>query len=197
MAVTNAFRNAVSAGNVMGIHIMMKDSLLVDPTFAEFDEMSRLAAVSGLYDQHDGRELKSDKSEWNDDYMDKLMVQVVGNFSPERLDHLKEVVRYLRPVDPARANTAPPDGKPPGGKRSGLDTPGEEPGRSYQEQKRYDQRHGSYRGAKIGVGAAAGAIAGGVIAVCVASAAAVPIGAATGAVVGGVAVAVATQGGLR
>ena len=80
VAITNAFINAVEAGNVRSIRIMMKDSLLVDPTFAEFNQMEQYARnINGLYDEHDGRELKEDKTSWNDDYMNKLMVQVVGN----------------------------------------------------------------------------------------------------------------------
>lgn len=97
MAITNAFRSAVAAGNVIGIRIMMKDSLLADPTFAEFNEMAHYAqTVSGLYDAHDGRELEDDKNAWNDDYMNKLMVQVVGNFSPDRIERLKQIVSHLR-----------------------------------------------------------------------------------------------------
>ena len=107
MAITNAFRDAVNAGNVRSIRIMMKDSLLVDNTFAEFDEMVELSKnVSGLYDEHDGREFEKDKSAWNEEYMAKIMVQVVYNFSHERLNHLKEVVRYLRPVQAASPKTS-------------------------------------------------------------------------------------------
>ena len=99
MAITKAFTDAVASGDIRGIRIMMKDSLLVDLTSHDFNEMSRLAAkVSGLYDAHDGRMFIEDSSAWNDDYMNKLMVQVVGNFSHECLSHLKEVVRYLRPI---------------------------------------------------------------------------------------------------
>jgi hypothetical protein len=54
--------------------------------------------VRGLYDHYDGRELVWDESTWNDDYMNKLMVQVVGNFSSERLTHLKEVICKLHPI---------------------------------------------------------------------------------------------------
>lgn len=97
MAITNAFRSAVAVGNVRGIRIMMKDSLLADPTFAEFNEMAHYAqTVSGLYDAHDGRVLEDDKNAWNDDYMNKLMVQVVGNFSPKRIERLQEIVSHLR-----------------------------------------------------------------------------------------------------
>ena len=109
MALTNAFREAVTEKNVRKIRIMLKDSLLVDPSFKRFQEMERAASlVEGLYDVHDGRELTEDKEAWNDAYMDRLMVQVVSNFSHERIEHLKEVVRHQRPV-PQRIAQEPQD----------------------------------------------------------------------------------------
>ena len=44
MAITNDFMEAVKAGKMMRVRIMMKDSLLVDPTGVQFDEMERYAA---------------------------------------------------------------------------------------------------------------------------------------------------------
>ncbi|OMD44062.1 hypothetical protein [Paenibacillus odorifer] len=121
MAITNAFINAVTVGNVRGIRIMMKDSLLVDPTFAEFNQMEQYARnMNGLYDEHDRRELEDDKTAWNDDYMNKLMVQVVGNFSHERISRLKEIVRYLRPVasyTPVRSSNGSGSSSAPGSSR--------------------------------------------------------------------------------
>jgi len=99
VSLTGAFYEAIQSGNVVRVRIMMKNSLLSDPSFAEFAEMERAAAsMSGLYDQYDGGELISDKSQWTNSYMDKLMVKLMSNFSPERISHLKEVVRYLVPV---------------------------------------------------------------------------------------------------
>ena len=99
MSLTGAFYEAIQSGNVVRVRIMMKNSLLSDPSFAEFAEMERAAAsMAGLYDQYDGGELISDKSQWTNNYMDKLMVKLISNFSPERINHLKEVVRYLVPV---------------------------------------------------------------------------------------------------
>ena len=148
MALTNAFYDAVNRRDVGLVRVMMKDSLLVDPTFSRFNEMlNATKSLDGLYDEHDGRELKSDRTEWNDDYMNMLMVQVVGNFSRERLEHLKQVVRYLRPV----AETQPGNGRTnyPPAPISGRD--GDSSGRD-----------DSYE--KIAIGAAAGAVVGGVIA---------------------------------
>jgi len=198
MTITDSFKKAVSAGDVKGIRIMMKDSLLVDPTLAEFDEMSRLASgVTGLYDQHDGRKLQSDISAWDDNYMDKMMVQVVSNFSKRRLDHLKAVVKHLRPVASrpySQSTTSPKDASTPRQAGSITKPAAQRPRqRSYQEQKRYDQRKGNYRGVKITAGAVAGGVVGGTI-VSVAGGSFF-VGFSVGAVVVGAAVAVVTHGG--
>lgn len=177
MALTSAFHEAVEEKNKLRIRIMMKDSLLVDPTFTQFGEMERAASsVEGLYEPHDGREFKEDKEAWDDDYMNELMVQVVSNFSHERVNHLKEVVRRLRPV-----KNESKSGRPSGGHGAS----GEEK-ISYQEQKRRDQENGSYRGCKIAAGAVVGAVAGGVVAAIVE--APVAVGALAGAAIAGGAV---------
>ena len=181
MALTNAFYEAVKSGNVSRVRIMMKNSLLVDTTFRDFNAMEKEASsMVGLYDEHDGKELIDDRSQWNDDYMDKMMVKVMSNFSHERLEHLKDVVRYLRPVE---KTVKPPE----------RTYTYERTGSSYQEQKRRDQQNGDYLGAKVAAGAVAGAVVGGVVA----SVAGVTVvgGAVAGAVVGGVAVTVTVNGG--
>ena len=107
MAITNAFRDAVENGNVIGIRIMLKDSLLVDLSFNEFEEMERIALsdVCNLYDKHDGCDLLLNETMWDDNYMNGLMVDVVDNFSRERVEHLKKVVRKLRPVSATLPST--------------------------------------------------------------------------------------------
>ncbi|MDR2132559.1 MAG: DUF3482 domain-containing protein [Clostridiales Family XIII bacterium] len=189
MAITNSFREAVSNGNVKGIRIMMTDSLLVDPSFEEFNEMSRFAsAVGDLYDVHDGRELIGDKSAWDDNYMDKLMVQVVNNFSRQRIDHLKKVIRQLRPVAARRQSQISTSHS----NESQRQQQSQPPQSSYQEKKRQDQHSGSYRGTKIAGGAIVGAVVGGTVA-AVANVTVIG-GAVIGAVAGGAIVAVVTNG---
>lgn len=95
--VPEAFIKAVNNKNIRSIRIMMKNSLLVDLTYKEFDAMDKMASsIPGLYDKHDGKELIEDKSKWDEHYVSRLMTQVISNFSHERVDHLKDVVRYLR-----------------------------------------------------------------------------------------------------
>lgn len=179
MALTNAFYQAVQSGDVLSVRIMMQDSLLVDPTFTEFNAMEKAASsMAGLYDEHDGKELIEDCSLWNDDYMDKVMVKVLSNFSHERIDHLKEVVRYLRPV--AKAVTLKKD-------QTNRQIYNATQKGTYEEEKRRCQERGDYLGAKIGAGAVVGAAVGGVIAsVADAPVAGVIGGVVVGAVVGGV-----------
>ena len=190
MALTNAFYEAVQSGNVRRVRIMMQDSLLVDPTFAEFNAMEKVASsMAGLYDEHDGKELIEDSSLWNDDYMDKVMVKVLSNFSHERIDHLKEVVRYLRPV----AKTVAPKKEQTSHQTYSTTRKG-----SYEEEKRRCQERGDYLGVKIGAGAVVGAAVGGVIAsVAGAPVAGVIGGVVAGAVVGGVTTTLIVDGGKR
>lgn len=186
MSLTNAFHEAMSSNNVRRVRIMMKDSLLVDPTFREFDEMTAKAkGMEGLYDIHDGRNIVEDTSQWNDDYMDKLMVQIVGNFSNERIAHVKEVVKLLRPTPRLEYHNARPN--------NASYTNSSKPKHDYATQKRNDQREGRYIGSGVATGAVAGAAAGGIIA----SIAGVTVfsGAVVGAVAGGGIAYVATRGG--
>ena len=121
--------------------------------------------------------MTEDKEAWNDAYMDRLMVQVVSNFSHERIEHLKEVVRHQRPV-PQRIAQEPQDDRST--KTSERFADGRNIKSEYQAQKLRDQMSGDYRRAPINratgivtvgavaggalVGALAGALAGGAVA---------------------------------
>lgn len=186
MALTNAFYEAVKEEDVSLVRIMMKDSLLVDPTFVELSEMEKAASVmNNLYDKYDGKELVEDKKQWNDDYMNEMLVELLFNFSHERIEHLKKIVHHLRPVKKDNISE-----KKETKERKSYDN---HRSSSYKEQKRRDQENGDYRRAKIFTGAAVGAAIGGIIAYGVG--APIVAGIAAGAVVGGGATAVAVNGG--
>ena len=55
-----------------------------------------MKTMKNLYDEHDGEKLKLDADSWNTDYMDSQMVRAkFSNFSKERVDLLKRMVRYI------------------------------------------------------------------------------------------------------
>lgn len=99
MPVTTDFTNAVRDKNVRRVRIMMKDSLIRDPSFAELEEMSREAekglGTRTLYDKHDGESFSLNKSDWNKTYMNNQLVDLMSNFSRERLNHLKAVCSFI------------------------------------------------------------------------------------------------------
>ena len=96
MKLSDAFYKAVNDGKVTRVRIMMEDSLLIDTTFESFNEMEKASKnMEGLYDTYDGKTFVLDKSLWTEDYMNTLMVEVINNFSHERIAHLKEVISYI------------------------------------------------------------------------------------------------------
>lgn len=181
MTLTNAFKETVSSGNIRRVRIMMKDSMLNDPTFSEFNLMNIAARdLSGLYDIHDGRDLEYDKNKWDDSLLDELMVQVVGNFSHERVDHLKNVVGYLRPVSILSPEVQLKNGIQKTTRQTNQYSHG------YQKPKNGYQENHSNRGTKIVGGAVIGAVVGGAVvaATSISIIWGISIGAVTGAVVG-------------
>ena len=97
MAISQEFMETVDMGKTLRTKIMLKDSMLVDPTLIMFEEMISYAEdkMPDLYDEHDEEELKYSVGDWTESYLNAQMVAVVGNFSKERIELLKNVVRYL------------------------------------------------------------------------------------------------------
>ncbi|SCY24146.1 hypothetical protein [Alkaliphilus peptidifermentans] len=97
MAITQEFKQAVKDNDTLMIRIMLKDSLVVDPTFEEFNQMISLSEgnLLDLYEEHDGEALKYDVDLWTKNYMDEQMIQVVYNFSKVRIELLKRICKHL------------------------------------------------------------------------------------------------------
>ena len=96
--LTNKFFEAVDEKNISRLRIMMKNSLMVDHSFKQFNEMSKYVKnIEGMYDEHDDKAcpFEEDKSKWDKKYMDKQMTRVVNNFSKKRIEHIKKVITYV------------------------------------------------------------------------------------------------------
>lgn len=96
MSLTKDFMEAVEEGKVLRVRIMLKDSLLLDPTGRDFTEMLAYARarLPELLTPHDG-EVFRPAEEWSEDYLNDEMVKVLDNFSLERLEHLQQLVKKL------------------------------------------------------------------------------------------------------
>lgn len=101
--ITAKFEGAVRENNLRRVHIMMKDSLLTDPSFRTFRAMEEVAGgMEGLYAPHDGTAFSADEAAWTKEYMNGLLVDLVDNFSRERVEHLMKVVHKLHPMQEGR-----------------------------------------------------------------------------------------------
>lgn len=96
MALTREFVEAVSQGNLLRVKIMLKDSLLVDTSFEQFNEMINYAEprISGIWiSDNDDDEAFSQ----NPDELNALLAGLVNNFSRRRVNHLKGMINKIYP----------------------------------------------------------------------------------------------------
>ena len=117
MTINLDFKRAVDTKNIRLARIMLKDSLIIDPTFEEFNELLNYAEqeLPYLYDEHDGTKFNFDSSHWNKDVLNDQMVDLVYNFSKERVDFLKKLCRHIyadRIVDIKMRNKHQPESQP-------------------------------------------------------------------------------------
>ena len=91
------FNSAIKNGNLLRVRIMLKDSLIVDPTFVQFNEMFAYArqALPTLLVPFDNSDLENDRSKWDKDLMNMELVEIINNFSEARIYHLKKVISIV------------------------------------------------------------------------------------------------------
>lgn len=95
--ITQAFRGSVASNDTLGVKIMLKDILIVDPTFKEFDEMVQFAEENlpdSLWDEHDPNLGENDLT-ISEDNLNMEMVLLISNFSKERVAKIKNLIKQL------------------------------------------------------------------------------------------------------
>lgn len=94
--LTKEFKEAVAQGNLLSVRIMLKDSLLIDTSFKQFDEMVEFAEskLDGVWiDNEDDKESFSQ----SDDNLNNILVGLVNDFSKKRVKYLKTIIRDKYP----------------------------------------------------------------------------------------------------
>jgi len=97
MAISIDFKNTVSEGDVRLVQIILKDSLIIDPTFREFNEMFEYSKsrMPDLLVEFDNGKLDYSEINWSKDYINELKVELMDNFSNKRIEHLKKICAYI------------------------------------------------------------------------------------------------------
>ena len=95
--ISNEYRSTVNSKNILRTRIMLKDSMILDPTFSQFNEMLAYARqiIPEVIVPFDGGVLEEDSTKWSRQVVDTELVQVVNNFSMTRVDHLKKVISLI------------------------------------------------------------------------------------------------------
>lgn len=96
MSVTKEFQDAVLNKNLLRVKIMLKDSLLIDTTFCQFDDMIHYAEtrLSNIWirDEEDDAIFSQEAEALN-----AILAGLVNNFSRRRVIHLKRMISRIYP----------------------------------------------------------------------------------------------------
>ena len=97
MAILDEFKNAVEKGDVTLVRVMLKNCMTEDVSLDSFNEEIAYAEarMSNLYDEHDGEKFDYDVTKWNRDLLNNQMVNMINNFSHERLDYITSLIRHI------------------------------------------------------------------------------------------------------
>lgn len=97
MNISEKFKQDIDKRDLLSVRITIKDTIKSDPTFKQFDKLCDYTKKQGvnIYQEYDRNEFEKDISKWNNDYLDRQCVELVRNFSKERIEHLREVCQVV------------------------------------------------------------------------------------------------------
>lgn len=98
MEMSTEFRNAVENNNIRLVRIMLKDRIMIDPTFDTFNKLFEYANEHlkiPLCENYNGKSFISNKAYWNKKYFNEQIVELLYNFSTERINHIKDICEVI------------------------------------------------------------------------------------------------------
>lgn len=97
------FKEALTKNDILKIRLMMKNSLLYDPSFKSFDEMERLAEKYkvNIWQDSSVEVLEKRDKPWTIDDVNYELTAIVNHFTKERIAYLKNLITevYYRDVN--------------------------------------------------------------------------------------------------
>lgn len=96
MSIAPELKKLVDEGDLVQIRCYLANYLIVDPTFALFDEsLTEVSTHLPIIQEFDGGVFEEDRSRWDTDYLNEQIVASFSNFSKERIDHIKDIIRVV------------------------------------------------------------------------------------------------------
>lgn len=90
-------KNFADSRDLKSLKYIFVDSLDVDPTFVRYEEeYNYCRSIPGLLERHvELTPFTQDTSKWNEDYWTSLKMDLLKNFSEERMAHMREVAKVF------------------------------------------------------------------------------------------------------
>ncbi len=115
-------KKRVDNKDIRGLQYVFVDCLDVDPTFEKYEEDYAYCCKNApeMFDEHEELKtpLTNDQGSWNDDYWNKLKIDLLKNFSKKRFEHMRKVAQVYyadkikRLRKERRQSTEPESGEP-------------------------------------------------------------------------------------
>lgn len=94
--VEEKIKEYVKNNDKESLYIILSDYLL--DSFQKFDENIRYVEEKlGIFQLYDNTKFEQDKEKWNEEYLFKEKGRLITNFSKERVEHIKKIIRKLYP----------------------------------------------------------------------------------------------------
>lgn len=88
-------KNLADSGDIKSLKYLFVDSLDVDPTFVRYEEdYNYCKSVPGLLETHiELTPFSNNEADWDEAYWAKLKMDLIKNFSNERMSHMRKVAK--------------------------------------------------------------------------------------------------------
>lgn len=96
-AMNSEIKKYADSGDLKSLKYVFVDALDVDPTFARYEEeYNYCKSIPGLLESHiELTPFRADPAAWTEDYWVKLKMDLLKNFSDQRMTHMREVAKVL------------------------------------------------------------------------------------------------------
>lgn len=90
-------KKLADSGDIKSLKYIFVDSLDVDPTFARYEEeYNYCKSIPGLLEPHvELTPFRENKADWNEEYWTSLKMDLIKNFSDQRMSHMRRVAKVF------------------------------------------------------------------------------------------------------
>ena len=94
--ISEKIKNCVNQNDKKSLYIILSDYLI--ESFEKIDKnIEYIQRHMDIFLKYDQKEFEKDKEKWNEKYLFDEKAKLITNFSKERVDHIKNIIRKLYP----------------------------------------------------------------------------------------------------